>query len=64
MLLLDVRDPDTKQLLFQYDPVNEVIWVKRKNCDLVQVHLHLVKARNAVQIETYLSTLSTNPGVP
>ncbi len=61
MLLLEVHDEKTKKLLFQYDPVNEEIWIKPKNGDLVQVRLAVIKGRHAQQIRTYLSTTSTDP---
>lgn len=55
MTFVDVRDPQTKQLLFQYDPESDIVRVKRKNGTLREIHLPTLRARYE-QVKTSLST--------
>ena len=61
MLLLNIYDPVTRKLLFQYDPINNAVWTKQKNGRLHRTNLHIVIGEHAGQIEAYLSTMSTDP---
>jgi hypothetical protein len=59
MLVIEIRKDD--KLLFQYDPVNRLIWTKQKNGKVYCTNLNIVDGEHAAQIQTYLSTTSTDP---
>jgi hypothetical protein len=61
LTFIDVRDPQTKQLLFQYDPENDIVRVKRKNGTLREFHLPTLKARHVKQNTPSLSTAEYLP---
>lgn len=63
-LLLDVRDKDTKRLLFQYDPIKREVWIKPKNGQLRRVSLSDVERLNDAKIQACMSTQSTDHRVP
>ena len=61
MLLLNIYDPVTRKLLFQFDPIKNEVWTKQKNGRLHRTNLNIVIGEHAAQIDAYLSTMSTDP---
>jgi hypothetical protein len=61
MPLLDVRDPQTRQLLFRYDPELEIVQIKPKNGNMREIHLPTFRERYDAQRETLVSTPEYQP---
>lgn len=61
MPLLDVRDPQTHQLLFRYDPDTEIVQIKPKNGSMREIHLPTLRERYDAQIKTLVSTPEYQP---
>lgn len=60
MILLDVRDPITKKLLFRYDPASNVVQIAIRG-QVREIYLETIRQKHFEQIASSLSVPNASP---